>query len=76
MRGVALFHETVEAAMPERLRTNHERIWLEPPCADLKEEGRMWCKDDVWGTCEECGEKAVEYIRLDLAIAGGFKEKN
>lgn len=43
---------------------DHERIWLEPNCADAEE--RNWCEDDLWGECDECGIKPTQYIRADL----------
>lgn len=52
--------------MTERqLDANHERIWLSPRCDDE----RTWCKDNVFDTCSACGQRAVEYIRADLAAA-------
>lgn len=47
---------------------DHERIWLEPKCAENAYEGRMWAPDDPWGTCEEpeCDAPSVEYVRADL----------
>lgn len=43
-----------------------ERIYLQPRCAEDACEGRMWCRDDVWGTCEECGLPSAQYVRADL----------
>jgi hypothetical protein len=44
----------------------HKEIWLQPWCAGCKQhsgcEGRQWCQDDVWGKCDECGEKSVRYV--------------
>jgi hypothetical protein len=47
--------------------TDHAVIWLQPWC-DLCEAkagtgGRNWCEDDVWGKCNECGNKPVRYAR-------------
>ena len=48
-------------------RKEHERIWLEPACADDAPEGRQWCQDNVWGEyCSDCGQPAVEYVRADI----------
>lgn len=49
--------------------SDHERIWLEPICADNAYEGRQWCCDDVWGECGECGHYSVKYVRADLHAA-------
>jgi len=52
---------------------DHERIWLQPWCADCEAGGadRLWCQDNVWtaGDACECGRPAVEYVRADLAKA-------
>lgn len=50
--------------------SDHKVIWLQPWCAECAkhhyaDEGRMWCQDDVWGRCEECGAKPVRYIRAE-----------
>lgn len=45
----------------------HATIWLQPwcdQCESMAGEGRMWCQDEVWGDCEECGRHPVKY---DLA---------
>ena len=45
----------------------HETIWLQPWCdgcdkgAYDAESSRQWCRDEVWGPCEECGRKPVSY---------------
>lgn len=49
-----------------------DRIYLEPPCAEYRGDGRQWCEDNVWPTddvddCPECQLGGVEYIRADLA---------
>lgn len=40
-------------------------IWLQPWCDRCErnsgEQGRLWCQDDVWGRCDECGASAVKY---------------
>jgi len=50
---------------------NPKVIWLEPSCvmdcADATD--RMWCQDDVWGECEDCGTPPQKYIRADIAEA-------
>lgn len=53
-----------------------ERIWLGPKCEGLAYEGRSWC--DEPRDCPEagCDMKAVEYIRIDIAVAGGFKDQS
>lgn len=50
-------------------------IWLQPICkgnerlctfddaADTFGDGRMWCEDNIWGCCEECGAEAVKYVK-------------
>ena len=54
---------------------NPKVIWLEPSCvmdcADATD--RMWCQDDVWGECEDCGTPPQKYIRADIAEAAGYK---
>lgn len=49
--------------MSEELKSP-ERIWLEPACSGE----RCWCQSKL-DDCDEdgCGEKAVEYVRADLA---------
>jgi len=41
-------------------------IWLQPWCSGCdhyaRTDGRMWCQDDVWGRCDECGRKAIRYV--------------
>lgn len=41
-------------------------IWLQPWCIrckhnDCSDTGRLWCEDDVWGKCDECGLPSVKY---------------
>ena len=43
-----------------------EHIWLEPKCAELNDDGRLWCEDEVWVKCYECGAMPVHYVRADL----------
>lgn len=52
--------------MPDQ--SNPGKIWLAPQCHEESPDGRHWCEDDVWGECEHCGGKPVEYVRADLAI--------
>jgi hypothetical protein len=47
--------------------TEHTEIWLQPWCDGCAKhcsngEGRLWCQDDVWEKCEECGQKSVRYV--------------
>lgn len=54
--------------------TEHEIIWLQPWCDGCQAhsnsgEGRLWCQDDVWGPCEECGNKPVKFVRADGGLA-------
>ncbi|MDK4720083.1 hypothetical protein PH552_12085 [Rhizobium sp. CNPSo 3968] len=50
--------------------SDHPEIWLEPKCAeDNQPEGRQWCRDAVFETCCECGEKPTRYIRADIVEA-------
>ena len=44
-----------------------EHIWLEPKCAECNDTGRLWCEEDVWERCGDCGAVSVRYIRADLA---------
>jgi hypothetical protein len=40
-------------------------IWLQPWCYDCdwhSDEDRLWCRDNVWGKCEECGAPSVKYL--------------
>lgn len=46
---------------------DHEAIWLQPWCAWCEkhrnpETGRLWCQDNAWGECDECGNKPVRYV--------------
>jgi hypothetical protein len=34
-------------------------------CACENQEGQMWCQDDVWGVCDECGLSSTKYVRAD-----------
>ena len=44
--------------------TEPKTIWLEPSCPDCKTaEGRLWCEENVWDACAECGREAVQYLR-------------
>lgn len=46
---------------------DHERIWLEPACA---EDERCWCSDPLDDCAEEgCGLPATEYVRADILAA-------
>jgi len=54
-------------AMTERTAPEHPVIWLQPWCDDCEKshyrgEGRMWCEDSVFETCEECGREPVKYV--------------
>ena len=60
----------LEGESPTKLAENHERIWLQPLC---EVDERCWCQDPQ--PCDECGMEAIEYIRLDVAIAGGYKRR-
>lgn len=45
----------------------HKIIWLQPWCDSCAAQhtnsyGRQWCQDDVWGKCEECGQKSEKYV--------------
>jgi len=45
-------------------------IWLEPSCnecfhRDTSDTGRLWCEDNVFEKCNQCGRKPVRYIRDD-----------
>lgn len=43
----------------------HQTIWLQPWCDGCEKhcrgEGRLWCPDDAWGRCDECGRQPVKY---------------
>jgi hypothetical protein len=43
---------------------DYATIWLEPK-DHSGEEGRTWCHEDVWGTCDECGALPTKYVRAD-----------
>jgi|HubBroStandDraft_1064217.scaffolds.fasta_scaffold394070_3 hypothetical protein len=49
----------------------HKSIFLEACCADCEEEkcgrddGRQWSEDNP-GTCDNCEEKGVRFVRADL----------
>ncbi len=55
--------------LPKVAEADHERIWLAPKCHDADREGRQWCQDNQWETCEECGLPPVEYVRADRLTA-------
>lgn len=45
----------------------HPVIWLQPWCDHCDSHcnghmGRMWCQDNVFETCEECGREPVKYV--------------
>ena len=48
---------------------HHERgkppslIWLEPTCRDCIQADRLWCEQDAWDYCLQCGHKSIPYIR-------------
>lgn len=50
-----------------------ERIWLLPKCEGLSPEGRSWCEEPQDCPESDCGMKSIEYVRLDIAIACGYK---
>lgn len=58
-----------QALPDDKLPDNPECSWLAPRC-NIDE--RSWCDDDI-GCCDECGEPTVKYVRLDVAIAGGYQ---
>lgn len=39
--------------------SEHTQIYLAPACHEVDRE---WCQDDVWGTCDDCGEQSVRYV--------------
>lgn len=45
-------------------RTEHTTIWLQPWCerCDLEGDARLWCQDDPWEHCDECGAPSVKYV--------------
>lgn len=46
---------------------NHETIWLSPWCNGCdrhhhnSDDGRLWCQDNVFDACSECGRLPVKY---------------
>lgn len=45
----------------------HKTIWLQPWCRDCErndfsDHGRLWCQDEVWGECDDCGAKPIKYV--------------
>ncbi len=42
--------------------TEHKVIWLAPGCDSCFGYERMWCQDNVFDPCEECGAKPVKYV--------------
>lgn len=56
---------TTDAQAPGE-NPNPPRIWLSPICEDESGEGRTW-STERHDDCEDCNEKAVEYVRADLA---------
>ena len=73
---MALTQQQYEARDDKLLATpDPERIWLAPRCEALSEEGRFWCESPV--ACpDECGFEPVEYVRLDVAIKGGYRPQS
>lgn len=35
---------------------------FEDAADDSIEPGRLWCQDNVWGRCAECGARATKYV--------------
>jgi hypothetical protein len=46
------------------MEQQHKTIWLQPWCdgCERSSEDRLWCQDDVWSYCDECGAPAVRYV--------------
>jgi hypothetical protein len=57
---------TDPAALPTQDDGEHAEIWLEPKCAENDCNGRLWCYDDIFESCGECGDDPVRYVRADL----------
>ena len=57
---------------------DHRVIWLEPKCVvGVHDRGdRMWCQDNAFEDCAECGDKPVKYIRADIcaSLVAALKE--
>ena len=55
---------------------HYETIWLQPWCEGCEthcrggDDGRQWCRDDVWEKCDECGNKSVRYVLAPEAPCG------
>lgn len=55
-------------------------IYLEPNCLDCggpdRDEGRLWCEDDVWsGPCEGCSKnlKSAQYRLVRSSVPHRFR---
>lgn len=48
--------------------SDHERIWLQPPCCADAYNGRVWCQDPDPEDCPD-GVPWTEYVRADLLAA-------
>jgi hypothetical protein len=44
--------------------TEHKEIWLQPWCdeCDRTQFDRMWCQNNVWDKCDDCGREPVKFV--------------
>lgn len=64
-----------DAELMTELMSDPLVIWLQPWCEECERsgEGRLWCKDKVWGKCEECGALPVRYVRQMTETISGSR---
>jgi len=46
------------------MERDHKTIWLSPACERCDPE-RLWCQDDVFEPCEQCGRGPSQYSLID-----------
>ena len=54
--------------------SDHKIIWLSPACDDCDPE-RLWCDDDVFDPCEDCGRGSSKFI-FGGCYRTGRKQRN
>lgn len=51
-----------------------ENLWFAPRCESLEDHHRDMSDTPIHDCTEpDCGCKAIQYVRIDVAIAGGYK---
>jgi len=53
------------------MTADHKTIWLSPECDKCRyQTERLWCQDDVFEPCEQCGRGPSRYALIDDTAAG------